>query len=468
MRPSTLIAPIALCALAFDASAELRLPHCFGDHMLFQAGAPIRVWGTCEPGREVRVRLGERAGSARSGSDGRFVVELASLEPGGPYRLEVEADETRAFEDVLVGELWLCSGQSNMEWQLAQSQDAEVERSAADHPRLRLFHVEHAMPDEPQEDVGGSWSVCTPESAHDFSAVGYHFGRELLEALDRPIGLVQSTWGGTRAEAWTSRDDLRANAELAQLADNPQGHGGPNRPGVLFDGMIHPLLHASFRGAVWYQGESNCSDAEQYATLFPAMIAAWRKRFANDVLAFYFVQIAPYDYHASGQLSPEACAVLRESQLATLALPHTGVVVTMDVGNPKDIHPRDKRTVGHRLALWALAKEYGRGGECSGPLFASASRDGAAVRVAFEHAAGLRTRDGAAPSFLELAGADGAFRPAQGKIEGDALIVTCSEVSDPTAVRYAFRDDAEPNLENGAGLPASPFRASVAAPGAKR
>ncbi|MAF64456.1 MAG: sialate O-acetylesterase [Planctomycetes bacterium] len=456
---SRLLAPALIAALwTGSASADVTLAGVFADHMVLQCDRPCPVWGTAQPGERLRVQCGGRSAETVADAEGRWRVNLPPLAAGNePLELVVEGDERVVVRDVLAGEVWLCSGQSNMVWRNESSARAEQELAAADFPRLRMFTFARTQADGPTAACHGEWAICSPQTAGKFSAVAYHFGRELHETLERPVGLVVSAWGGTVAEAWTRTGALEEVTELAYLAREGNGRKAQNRPGVLYNGMIRPLIPFSFSGVIWYQGEANVSRAWEYRTLFSTLIRNWREDWGVE-LPFYFVQLAPFRYHARGRVAPEACAELREAQAVALGLPRTGMAVTMDIGNPDDIHPRNKRDVGRRLALWALARDYGREVECSGPVFRSLTISGDAIRLTFEHAAGLRTRDGEAPGVFEVAGMDRVFHPARARIEGEAIVVRYAEVALPVAVRYAWRDDAQPNLENGAGLPASPFR----------
>jgi sialate O-acetylesterase len=394
-----------------------------------------------------------------------------------------------------------------MEWSVAQADKPQEEAVAAQYPKIRHFKVQHAISASPLEDVKGSWVVCAPETVPQFTAVGYFFGRELHRQLGGvPVGLVGSNWGGTVVEAWMSRNTLESNAGFKPMLDRYEAAAkgfdpekakesyeralaawttqaakakeegkpaprkpvlgqrvsdGPNYPCNLYNGMLAPLLNLQIRGAIWYQGESNVGRAVQYGSLFPAMIGNWRADFAQGDLPFYFVQLAPYGYNRANPAADKTpCAELWEAQLHTLrTVPKTGMAVTTDIGNIQDIHPKNKQDVGLRLALWALTQDYGKKGmEFSGPLYKEAKVEGAKIRVRFEHGAELKARDGNALTHFTIAGADQKFVEAQAVVDGDSVVVQSSEVSQPVAVRFGWREDAEPNLVNGAGLPASPFR----------
>ncbi len=458
LRSCVLAAGLAALAAA-SVRADVKLPAVFGDHMVLQQQTKLKFWGTADAGEEVTVTVGKSKASAKANEDGKWLIELPALEAGGPHQVSVKGNNEILLKDVLVGEVWVCSGQSNMQWAVSQSDNPQEEIAAANHPQIRLFQVTRKVADQPQADVQGQWQACSPETVAGFSAVGYFFGRKLQQELGVPVGLINSSWGGTIAEAWTSRPTLESDADYAEILKraanfNPQN---PNQASVLWNGMLAPIVPFAIRGAIWYQGESNVSRAEQYAKLFPAMIQDWRKNWGQGDFAFAFVQLAPFRY---GNLDPREMAELREAQMAALQLPHTGVAVTTDIGNVKDIHPKNKQEVGRRLALWALANTYGKDDVVfSGPIFEKAVVEGDKIRVHFTHVGGgLTTRDGKAPSDFTIAAEDGEFVPAQAVIDGETVVVSSEQVKNPVAVRYAWRDDAEPNLANKEGLPASPFR----------
>lgn len=461
------LALVLLLAAAAPASAAVELASVFGDGMVLQRDRPIAVWGRAEPGEKVTVTLAGRSATARAAAaDGRWRVELPAVAAGGPHELVVEGKDRVAVKDVLVGDVWLCSGQSNMEFAARAAASWAEAAKEADLPRLRLFHGTRAVAAEPADDVKGTWTASTAASAAGFSAVGWFFGRELLRELDVPIGLIEVAWGGTPAEAWTPREALARVPRLRPLLDRgkPGAAPSPHQASTLWNGMVAPLVPLAVRGVIWYQGESNAGRAAEYRVLFPTMIKAWRDAFGREDLPFAFVQLANFGGRGgptqpSGGPSP--WAELREAQLLTLrALPHTGMAVTIDIGDAGDIHPKNKRDVGGRLARWALATVYGRDLEWSGPLFAKMQRAGKDAKLTFDHAAGLTTTDGKPPAGFAVAGEDGNFFPGVARIEDGAVIVSHPDGRTVRAVRYAWANaPAERlNLVNGAGLPASPFR----------
>jgi sialate O-acetylesterase len=406
--------------------------------------------------------MAESRAEAKADANGRWQAPLDVPAAGGPYEVHIVGKQLIRLTDVLVGEVWVCSGQSNMQWSVNQSMNPDQEKAAARYPNIRLFTVARLPSETPRDDcqgVGqGGWVACGGETVAGFSAVSYFFGRKLHRELEVPVGLINTSWGGTICEAWTSRATLESDDQFAAILERSREFksGQPNQASVLYNGMIRPLIPLSIRGAIWYQGESNVSRAEQYARLFPSMIRDWRRNWGQGDFPFYFVQLAPYRYRGR---DPRECAELWEAQLKTLAVPQTGMAVTTDIGNISDIHPKNKQEVGRRLALWALANDYGQDVVYSGPLYRQCTVEGKEIRLQFDHVGeGLVAKDGEALSHFEIAGSDQQFVPATATIDGDTVLVQCPQVAEPVAVRFAWTDTAEPNLFNKAGLPASPFR----------
>lgn len=427
--------------------------------MVLQRGRSIPIWGWAEEGEEVTVSIGDKSSKDTADENGKWRVRLPKMEAGGPHEIVIKGKDEIKLADVMVGEVWVCSGQSNMEWPMTRTLASQAEIAVADQPKIRLFNVSHKIAEQPVDDCDGNWAVCSPKSVSGFSAVGYFFGRHLKTKLDVPIGLIGTNWGGTRAEAWTSRKTLEREEDFAAILErgkefNPKN---PHQPSVLYNGMLSPIIPYGIRGAIWYQGESNVSRAQQYAKLFPEMIKDWRRNWGQQDFPFLFVQLAPFRY---GKQDKKSCAELWEAQLRTLKLKNTGMAVTVDIGNVKDIHPRNKQEVGYRLALWAMANTYGEDELVySGPLFKAQCAEEGQVRCFFKHTgSGLSTNNRKPPSHFEICGIDRNFVPANAKIDGDTVIVSSDEIEEPVAVRYAWADDAEPNLINKEGLPASPFR----------
>ncbi len=448
-------------AVTTSVTAEWRLPAVIGDHMVLQRGMPAVIWGWDAPDTDMTVRASwsDELYRAKAGADGRWHLSLPVPAAAGPHELAINGTQAVTIRDVLIGEVWLCSGQSNMEWPVSLSSwydgnlSSDEARKEANLPQLRLFQVAHQVAIAPSLDCQGQWRLATAETVPPFSAVAFFFGRDLQRKLNVPVGLIQSTWGGTRAEAWTRRASLLALGGYEQ-EDFDEQPPQANTASVLHHGMIAPLAPYRFRGAIWYQGESNVSKALAYRVLFPAMIEDWRATFDQPELPFYYVQIAPYQYQ-----EPRLAAVLRESQLRTMSHPHVGMVVTTDIGNVKDIHPRNKTEVGRRLSLWALAKQYGHTREVpSGPIYRTHQIAGQKIVVDFDYADGGLACHGEQLSEFEIAGDDRVFVAAKATIDGNQVVVASEQVAEPVAVRFGFTNTAEPNLFNQAGLPASPFR----------
>jgi sialate O-acetylesterase len=460
----------AVVLMAAAVQAEVKLPAIIGDHMVLQRDREVPIWGWDEPGTEVKVTLGEAQASAKADADGRWMVKLPAMNAGGPHTLTVEGTDKKEISDVLIGEVWICSGQSNMEWPVAASDNPQQEIQNANHPQIRHIKIPHTPADQPQADVkSDGWKLSSPETVGSFTAVGYYFGRNLQENLDVPIGLIGSNWGGTRIEPWTPPVGFESVPALKDIADhldqypqkNAQGQINHQTPLALYNGMIAPLVPYAVRGAIWYQGESNNGEGMLYHEKMKALITGWRKIWNDPDMPFYFVQLAPFRY---GNSNPENLAGIWEAQLKSLSIPHTGMAVTVDIGNVTDIHPRNKQDVGKRLALWALAKTYGKEDLVySGPLYKSMDIEGNKVRVQFDHVGGgLVSRDGKPLTHFQVAGEDGKWVDAKAEIEGDEVVVHADEVQKPVAVRYAWSQEAEPNLSNKEGLPASPFRSDGA------
>jgi sialate O-acetylesterase len=448
---------LVLALVTAPALADVRLPSVFGDHMVLQRELAIPVWGWADAGERVVVELADQRAEATADADGRWSVKLGPLPAGGPHEMAVVGGNQVTLHDVLIGEVWVCSGQSNMQFSVRAALSSTEEIAAAIQPKLRMFTVKRVPHDAPQDDCEGSWAVCTPETAGSFSAVGYYFARALVGDLKVPVGMLHTSWGGTLCEAWTSDEALRANDDFQAIIERRATTKGPqNRASALYNGMLKPLIPYGIRGAIWYQGESNLSRAFQYRTLFPTMIRDWRKCWGQGDFPFLFVQLAPYRYNGQDQRN---CAELWEAQFKTLALPNTGMAVTVDIGDLRDIHPKNKQDVGRRLALWALAKTYGKKIECSGPLYKSLQIEGDAVRLTFDHlGGGLASRDDKPLTDFTIAAKDQQFLPATAVIDGDQVVVQSPAVKKPLAVRYGWYDSAQPNLINKTGLPASPFR----------
>ena len=434
--------------------------------MVLQQGQRLPVWGWAEPGESVTVSIAGQSHTTEADKNGAWNLRLKkNLKASkSPVAFTVKGSNTIDFKDVLVGEVWLCSGQSNMEWSVRSSDNADKEIANAKHPLIRHIKIPHRPSDKEERDVTtDGWLVCSPKTVGNFTAVGYFFARHLQGEIGVPIGLLGCNWGGTRIEPWTTPSGFKSVPELKKdYADKldtfPQkrDNGSINHqsPLALHNGMISPINPYGIRGALWYQGESNNGEGMLYYEKKKALINGWRDIWNNKKMPFYFVQLAPYKYGGE----PTRLAGIWQAQLETLKVPHTGMAVTTDIGNIRDIHPRNKQEVGRRLALWALTKDYGKKGiEYSGPLFKSARfRKGTAI-ARFTHADGLKSTNGQPLSHWEVAGEDEKFAAAQAEIKGNTVVARSDTVKKPKFVRFGYHQEAEPNLANAAGLPASPF-----------
>lgn len=499
MRARWTVVAATCVALAAPLRAGVTLAPVFGEHAVLQRDRPLPVWGRAEPGEEIEVSFAGTGARGVADADGRWRVDLPPHPAGGPYELVVRGRDELRLGDLLVGDVWLCSGQSNMEWELHLSADAERHVAEAGHPDLRLLRVPRAASAVPLDEASLAWTACTQESAEWFSAVAYFFGRRLQSELSVPIGLVMSAVGGTHIEPWTpeagfaavparrpvlaqmdaaraahraavapcldalsawvdaTRAALDASRPLPEMPELPAHPlAAEDAPSALYHAMIRPLVPYALRGVIWYQGEQDIGDGALYTEKMRALVAGWRAVFEEPDLPLLFVQIAPFAYARD----PFDLCELREAQRAALAIPGTGMVVTTDVGALHDIHPKDKLTVGERLARLALHDVYGRADAVPcGPLVRAVERaDDGALRVRFDFSVGLATRDGAPPDAFELRAPDGRWTPAEARLDGETLLVRAPGVAAPDGVRFGWHQESMPNLVNGEGLPASPFR----------
>jgi len=485
------------------ARGDVKVPAIFGPHMVLQRDQKDRVWGWAEPGEEVTVKIGGQSHATKAGANGSWQVVLDPMPAGGPHTLSIQGKNTLQLDDVLVGEVWICSGQSNMQMSVAGAKDADLEIATARYPGIRLITVPNFGTQEPQTDFKGQWQPCRPETAAQFSAVGYFFGRRLHQTLDVPVGLIDDSWGGSACEAWIRRDVLAADPKYAPMlkrweeleknfprakaeyeskrADwkravekakaegqkpppepsNPEDlmHGN-FRPGNIYNGVLKPTIGYGIRGVIWYQGESNAGKAYQYRDLFPLMIKSWRDEWGQGDFSFYWVQLADF-LAETPEPKESAWAELREAQTMTLSrLPRTGEAVIIDLGEAHDIHPRNKQDVANRLARWALARDYGVKIVAQSPTYKAMENHGSKVVLRFDHVGGgLRAADGAAPRGFAIAGSDHKFVWAKAKIVGPAAVeVWSDQVAEPAAVRYAWADNPVCNLYSPEGLPVTPFR----------
>jgi sialate O-acetylesterase len=435
--------------------------------MVLQRDLPIKLWGKADNGEAVSVTLNGQTVKTKAGRDGVWRVQLKAMPYGGPYGMTIKGKNTITLRNILIGDIWVCSGQSNMEWTVARSNNAETEIANADYPEIRLLSINKKMSNVPlQEANTKGWAVCSPQTVGNFSAVGYFLGRELHRQLDIPIGLVNASWGGTNIETWTSIPMMQTQSEYAQKMDmlpsmDMSTVKDPNvYPSLLYNAMIAPLTYFPVKGAIWYQGENNAMQAYKYRTSFPNMITDWRNAWNQGDFPFYFVQLSSFET-APINHTEYSWAELREAQHLTLRFPNTGEAVTIDIGEANDIHPRNKQDVGLRLALNALAKTYGKNIEFSGPEYKAMKTDGNKIILTFTHADGgliAKGRYGYLYGF-SIAGDDRKFVWAKAHVEGNTVVVYSNEVNRPVAVRYAWLNNPEDaNLYNSDGLPASPFR----------
>ncbi len=447
-----------LLLFPFLLQAKIRLPHVIGDHMVLQRNTETKLWGWSDPGEKIIVvtSWNKKTYEITGSSLAKWQVSISTPKAGGPYEISITGSSNQiVIRDIMIGEVWVCSGQSNMEWNAIRGFDnAQEEVSKANYSDIRLFQIPKVTSTYPQDDCPGSWQVCSPESMRTFSAVGYFFGRELYNNLNIPIGLINTSWGGTPAEVWTPENVILDDSEFKASKEKVSTTAfWPRNPGVLYNAMIHPIQYYGIQGAIWYQGESNTANPFTYRRLFPAMIESWRKSWNHD-FSFYYVQIAPFNYQ-----TPIVGALVREAQLMAMeTVPKSGMVVISDIGDLYDIHPRNKQDVGKRLAAWALHHDYQRHTiPFSGPIYKDYNIIDDQIVIQFDHAEGLKVNRRPVQD-LFIAGDNKVFYPAESRIDGKELIVYSSQVDNPIAVRYAFGNKLEGNLINKHNLPASSFR----------
>jgi sialate O-acetylesterase len=490
---------VALLSCALPLMADVTPSALFSDHMVLQSGMSVPVWGKAEPGEKVTVSIQGQTQAATADAAGKWMLRLPNLKAGGPLEMTISGRNTLTVKDVLIGEVWLGSGQSNMEFTVSKkvarfaglvNEDEEI--AAANYPKIRMFTEKQSKKYDPQTELAGEWKICTPENAPGFSAVGYLFSRDLQRELGgTPVGFITAAFGASTAESWIRRQTLLSDAQLrpmvekfdtlvafykdhpgAKAADAP---GAPqtinSRPGkmdaplrdpvqdqhqptVLFNGMVSPLIPYAIRGALWYQGESivgGKAGVALYGHVMETLVKDWRALWGEGDFPFYAVQLP-----ALGNVSNNP--MVREQQAEILSLPKTGLAVTIDIGDPKDVHPHNKAPLGERLTKIAMANVYGRKIEYSGPIYQSMKAEGDSIRITFSHAAGLTAKDGPLKWF-QIAGEDRKFVDAEARIEGGSVVVRAAGISKPAAVRYAWDNYPEGcNLYNGADLPAMPFR----------
>ena len=487
---------VALACL--PARGEVKLPALFSDHMVLQQEMSAPVWGWADAGEEVAVSIDNESATTKANADGKWSLKLPPLKASGPHTLTIKGKNSVTITDVLVGEVWLGSGQSNMAMTVNRANDYEKEQAASNLPNIRMFTVTSGAASEAQENCTGKWVVCSPDAVGTFSATLFFCGREIHKKLGVPVGLINSSVGGTPIESWVSEEAQSASPDLKKMIDDakrqyakfdaaaataryekdlakwkeeaakakaakqrpPQAprdpvaiHKRKGNIGGLFNGKIAPLIPYGLRGALWYQGEGNANGerADYYGTQLRLLVTDWRKRWGSE-FPMAWVQLPNFNSRGSWP-------VVREQMLESLVLPKTGMAITIDIGDPKDIHPANKQDVGKRLAAWALATVYEQKGiASSGPLPAGHETKGREIAVRFKHTDGGLVAKGGELKGFEICGSDKAWKPASARIEGEQVFVTNADVAQPVAVRYAWKDNPDCNLYNGAGLPASPFR----------
>jgi sialate O-acetylesterase len=500
------------CSLALAVCsagrADISLPAIISDNMVIQQGFRAPIWGTASPGEEVSVRIAGQRQRTVADARGKWSVRLDALRPGGPHEMTVAGRNTITVRNVLVGEVWLCSGQSNMQFRVADAQNSRQEIAQASYPEIRTFNVVWSTATEPQADCQGRWVVCSPQTVGpEFSAVAYFFARDLHQRLRMPIGLLHTSWGGTDIQLWMDRASLESDPDLKAsldysgkrlsdyasdflavqlprlqewaaeareardesrpvplppiLPDDPRvvrRYAGPTLATSLYNAMVAPVIPYGIRGAIWYQGEANTGEAYRYRKLFPAMITGWRRDWGEGDFPFLFVQLANFT-HSPPEPAESEWAELREAQLMTLSLPKTGMAVAIDIGDPDDIHPKNKQEVSRRLALAARAIAYGERVVYSGPIYDGMTVENGRIRLRFKHVGGGLIASGSEKlEGFAIAGEDRHFVWGNAVIEGDTVVVSSPYVLQPVAVRYAWANDPPGNLYNKEGLPASPFR----------
>jgi len=509
---------IVSCAVALFitcAAADVRMPSVFGSNMVLQRGMAVPVWGWADTGEEVTVAFNGQSATARADPQGRWKIKLKAMEAGGPFEMTVHGANTLKLTNVLVGEVWVCSGQSNMEMKVLHCNDASEEVAAAFHPHIRLFDIKNNLSPEPLDDCTAEWKICRPSTVGDFSATAYYFGREIMKELDVPVGLIHTSWGGSSVETWMSSGAVKESPEFNRLVNDWQPilkkqtgeiasyyrsmgdwiddlyyalyvrkpfpptadisgiweevkamktessldlNMFPSMPSWVYNAMIAPIVPFAIKGAIWYQGETNAGRAYQYRELLPALIGDWRRVWNQGDFPFLYVQLANFMIPDPEPIE-SAWAELREAQFMTLTVTNTAMAVTIDIGEADDIHPRNKQEVGRRLALGALKIAYGKPVAHSGPLYDSMTVQDGEIRLRFsETGSDLASQGGGPVLGFAIAGEDRKFVWAEARIEGDEVLVYSSDVPEPVAVRYGWANNPVCTLYNREGLPASPFR----------
>lgn len=464
---------VIVLGVATLASADVKLPTIIGSNMVLQRDMKVPIYGTAEPGEKVTVEFAGKSVSTEADADGKWEVHLPAMAANAENRtMSVKGNNTLTLENILVGEVWVCSGQSNMRWTVSRSNDADLEILTANYPKIRLVTLPTVASQTPLSEFEGEWQACSSETVPNFSAVGYFFGRRIHQALDVPVGLINNAWGGSAADAWVNRDVLAqqdfyketmARWEQMENAENPNARlmNGNQRPANLYNGMLRPVMGFGIRGAIWYQGESNAGRAHQYRKLFPLMIQNWRDEWGQGDFPFYWVQLADFRPEVA-EPGESDWAELREAQTMAMKLPNTGQAVIIDIGEANDIHPTDKQNVGNRLSRWALANDYGIDIDYRSPEFKSMEKEGNKITLTFDYVGPrMDTFDVGELKGFAVAGEDRKFHWAQAQmVKGakDKIVVWSDAVSDPVAVRYGWANNPVVNVRSLNGLPLTPFR----------
>ena len=453
------IITVILSLFSFNLHGKITLPSLFADHMVLQQNSEVAIWGWAEPGESIRIVASWNNTDTmvvKSNNYAKWSTSIRTTSAGGPYTINILGSSHIRLNNVMLGEVWICSGQSNMEWSAALGiTNGEEEIANANYPDIRIFHVQRMGAEQPQEDCYAEWTSCTPESMSRTSAVAYFFGRELHKKLDVPIGLIVSAWGGTPAEVWIQEELVENNPEYTDAKYSLHADWWPSKPGATYNSMIAPLVPYGIAGTIWYQGESNCFTYQVYASMKKTLIENWRSDFKKE-FPFYFVQIAPYAY-SDGEQSE----YLREQQeICTRIVPNTGMVVISDlVDDIKNIHPRNKLDVGKRLAAFALAETYKKDvGAYKSPAYKSMKIEKTKVLLNFDNVPSGLKCTGKSPGKFMIAGKDRFFVSANAKIKGNSVVVYSKEVKTPVAVRYCFDNTSIPDVFSAEGLPLAPFR----------
>jgi sialate O-acetylesterase len=453
---------IITLSIAFIVSAtlhgQIKLPAVIGDNMVLQQNSEAALWGWGDPGSEIKVAGSWNNDTVKAliSNLAEWKVKLKTPAAGGPFTISIKGNEEVVLKNVMIGEVWICSGQSNMEWSADHNLlNAREEVKNANYPEIRLFHIKKIGSETPQNNCFGTWEECTSATMHSFSSVGYFFSRSLYQNLKVPIGIIEAAWGGTPAEVWINADLVESDPDLKACAAKIVSYKWwPSKPGVLHNAMINPIVPLRIAGAIWYQGESNADNPESYRKLFRTLIENWRQDFGID-FPFYYVQIAPFAYGKATRAT-----LIREMQMQSLDIPKTGMVVVSDlVDDVKNIHPINKQDVGMRLANWALSETYGvKGLIYKHPLYKSMNLEKSKIRISFENVSKGLKANGEEISCFEIAGEDRIFKPAKVKIDGNTVLVSSKEVKVPVAIRFSWSNDAIGNLFSQEGLPVAPFR----------